>query len=382
MTLQTSPFIVPMIPACAPSVMGLAAASVGSLASITFNGAGDKIAMVFQAYSTTPPDSIDWHIGTVTTAGTTGVIEATLETLATDGTPSGTLVTNSATGTTGGTISTTGYKSVSGMAGTASLVVGTQYALVLTAGAGWDRTITMAYSLGANSGLSMPYALTKDSAGAWTKAPTTNWGYLWGCRDSSGNRMYIPGLAGAYSTASAAQTFSDATNPDERGNRFSLPFPAKMIGLWVAYTGGSAPGANDNFSVSAYSDIAGAVTQLATVAIDGDAQGGNWPHLVLFPSTISLAANTVYGIALKATGTDSASLFRWDFNANADLGFFMGIDFYSITRDGGSGAPTGGGNTFTTDSAKVYSVFPVFSAFDDGAGGGGGLAANPMRGFT
>jgi hypothetical protein len=121
------------------------------------------------------------------------------------------------------------------------------------------------------------------------------------------------------------------------------------------------------------------VTQLDTVAIDGDAQGGAVPHLVLFTSAISLSANTVYGIALKATGSDSANMFRWDFNANADLGCFAGTSFYSITRDGGSGAPTGGGNTFTTDDAKVYSIFPVLSAFDDGAGGGTTIAGTPMR---
>lgn len=381
MTIQASPFIVPMIPACSPAVMGGPVTAAGSVVSIIFNGASDKIAMVFQAYSTTPPDSIDWHIGTVTTAGTTGDIEATLETLAADGTPSGTPVTNSATGTA--TISTTGYKSISGMAGTASLTVGTQYALVLTAGTGWDRSITMAYSIGINAALSMPYALTKDSAGAWSaKLVGTNWGFLWGCRDSGGTRMYIPGLAGPMSTASTFQSFSNATNPDERGNRFSLPFPATLVGVWLAYTGGSTPGANDNFSVSAYSDIAGAVTQLATQPIDGDAQGGSAPHLVLFPSAVSLSANTVYGIAFKATGSDSAQVFRWDYNANDDLACFMGINFYSITRDGGSGAPTGGGNTFTSDSAKVYAVFPVFAGFDDGAGGGGGLAANPIRGFV
>src|SRR5688572_1301543 len=70
--------------------------TLGSDGTFTFNGADDKMAFVFQATSTTPPDTIKFRCATY---ASTGTIDATIETVdATTGFPSGTPVTNSATG--------------------------------------------------------------------------------------------------------------------------------------------------------------------------------------------------------------------------------------------------------------------------------------------
>lgn len=379
MAAQTAPIPLPMLPPCG---MGFAqnGSSVGTNTTIAFNGAGDKVAWVFQAQSTTPPDQVSFHIGTVTTAGTAGDIEATLETLDTSGLPSGTPVTSSATGTS--TISTTGYKNITGMAGTASLTVGAMYAVVLAAGSGWDRNITMTVGIGNAPGLSNPYALTKDSAGAWTKQTAQGAGFCVGLRNSSGTRLQLPGLVGAANvTNSVVQSFSNSTNPDERGNRFTLPFPATLIGVAV---GGTAAGGgtttNDDGAVSVYSSPTSTPSQLETLNIEGEIQGSGMAHIYYFDTAVALSANTEYCIAYKAKGTESYSMMMWEYEANADLAWMLGTGFYSMTRDGGNPGPDNPGNNFTAGDNKVYAIFPIFSAFDDGTGSGGTtIAGTPMR---
>ncbi len=339
--------------------------AVGSDLNFTFNAAGDKIGFVFQAWSTTPPDIVAFHCDTVTTAGTTGAMDCTLETVATNGTgaPTGTAVTNS--GTASVTFSTTGVKTASGLQGTASLTVGTLYAIVLTAGSGWNRTLTVKIATGSSQGATaIPYHLTKDVAGSWTRTAGQNLGYSLGLADSGGAYQYFPGFGGAYSAA-GYQAYADATNPDERGNRFSLPVPVTCVGAILEMVTGSAPGANDDFSVSLYSDHTGTPSQLTTVAIDGGSQGAATSTIILFPSPQNLTANTVYALAIRATGTDSINHVRWDFLANAHLGSFLGTGFYSTTRNNGSGA-------FTDTNTSVYGIFPLFSKLDDGVGGSGG----------
>lgn len=345
--------------------------AVGSNANFTFNAAGDKIAFVFQAPSATVPDIVAFRCDTVTTAGTAGAVDCTLETLDTAGLPSGTPVTGSATASV--TFSTVGVKTASGLSGTATVTQGTQYAIVLTAGAGWDRALTLLVSTGESQGaLGMPYNLTKDTAGAWTKRIVgPNLGWCIGLAAAGGTYLHIPGLGGAYSDASL-QAFNDATNPDERGNRFSLPFPATIYGALVMSTWGSAPGANDNFSLSIYTSHTSATpTQAETIAIDGDAQVQGLSHVILFDTGVDIAANTVFALAIKAAGTEDANMVRWTYASNAHLASHLGTNVYSTTRNNATGA-------FTDNSTMVYGIYPLISKLDDGAGGGVTIAGTPM----
>lgn len=343
-----------------PTLLGTGlTTSIGSQNTFTFDGASDGLAIVFQAQTTTCPDLVSFVVNTVTAAGTTGTIDATVQTLDSSGLPSGTPVTNSATGSA--TITTTGVKTISGMVGTATLTVGEFYAVVIQAGAGWDRTLTINTSMSSNVQQGFPYLCSKNGAAAWGKNNTGTVGWQMGIADSGGNYMYVPGFCGAATVA--LQAFSNSTNPDERGNRFVLNAPATCIGVQVWMAGG--PGANDNHSIYLYSGHTGTPTTLASKVIDGDNQVSGAGHTYLFDAAVDLAAGTTYAIALKADGTETASIPLYDYSSNAHLGGFFGTSFYSTTRNNGSGA-------FTDDDAKVYAIFPIFSKFDDATGGGGG----------
>jgi hypothetical protein len=349
----------PMQPVLVSPGLYAATNTFGTNVTFTFNAADDKIAMIFVAGEDVP-DLVSFLITGYTSTGT---IDATLETLAVDGTPSGTPVTNSATVSV--SVSSTGVKSTAaGMAGTAVLTVGDLYAIVLTATAGFGGTFVCTYAV-STVGYGSPYLATKDSAGSWTKAAVGNAGMLIGAKNAAGNYFRIAGAAGPVSAAPAYQAYSSSTNPDERGNRFVPDVPCTCYGALVVVSGGSSPGDNDDFDVLLYSAPTTAISQLETKSFDGDANVANAMHFVIFDSPQDLTAGTEYGITVRATGSETQSVPRWDFTANGDLRAHMGVDFYSITRNDATGNATG-------VSTQVYGVYPLFSKFDDGAGGGGG----------
>ena len=72
----------------------------GSAVMFAFNGAGDKVAILFIATSTTPPDLLSFYNSTAGGAGTTGTWDATLENV-TAGVPSG-AVTRTVSASKGG----------------------------------------------------------------------------------------------------------------------------------------------------------------------------------------------------------------------------------------------------------------------------------------
>ena len=349
---------------------GVQNSSYGSAAQFTFNAADDAIAMIFQSPGTTVPDQISFWVNGVSVAGTTGDIEATLETVSTSR-PTGTPVTNSATGTS--TISTTGVKTITGMDGTATVVRGTTYAVVLTAGAGWDRTLTIAYSFGTSQGnLGKPHIATSDAGAAFTYAYATNSGFNFGIADASGVFIKVPGFIGA-STVTGYESFSNASTPDERGNRFVLPFKAVCCGVTVGFNQGSVPGANDDYSVRLYSDHTGTPVTEASSTLEGEGPnaGRQW---IFFDNEVTLTAGTIYAVTLKSDGSDSVQLAQSTYDATAQIGSNAGLNCYSTTRNNSTGA-------CTDSNVKVYSVFPFFSQLDDGAGGGSASGVrNPLRG--
>lgn len=342
-----------------PFLGGYPGTGTGSNSTFTFNAAGDKIAILFIAQSSTVPDLVSFYINSVTTAGTNGNIEATLQNVTT-GDPSG-AVTNSATGT--GAISTTGAKTIAGMSGTATIAAGTTYAIMLEAGAGWDRNLAIRLVTGINCAISFPAVKTKDTAGAWTRFTTNNSGWCFGLADSGGTYMQMCGLLGAYDAA--VQAYGSGTNPDERGNRFVLDTPMTCIGARVFWSGGSAPGANDDVAVKLLSSHTSSPTTEKTVTLEGEVYGGELYHDIFFGSGFDCAAGTTYAITMEALGTDTQSIVRWDWPSNAHLAGIMGSSFYATTRNNL-------GNC-TDDDNSMYAIFPIFSHVDDGSGAGGGL---------
>ncbi len=372
MALQTLPAPIVWMPPQVGAQVG-STTSVGSAAGLAINGADDKVAFIFEALAATCPDAVEFYVSAYTSTGT---IDCTIETVDTSGFPSGTAVSGSGTATK--SVTGTGRQlSGTGIAGSASLTAGTLYALVLTAASGFGGSFTIAHSFGTGGLGGLPYALTKDSAGAWTRATGSSTGYLIGAQDSGGAYLYLSGVVGA--GVPSYQTFSNSTDPDERGNQIVLPFACKIGGALVLHYGGSVPAAADACTVKLLSSVGNGdtPTEEVTFVNNGYDQGLSAGHFYRFTTDYTITINTAFGLTIKADSTDNMSLVRWDFTSNDALTAFLGTNFHAITRNSG-GTVT---NT-STQQAQVYGVFPVITALDDGAGGGGGgLAANPMRGF-
>lgn len=352
-----------------------AGTSLGSAQIFTFNGAGDQLAFLFQSQSATPPDQAAFYVSSITTGGS---LECTLQTVDTStGAPSGTLVSGSATATVA-VAAPTGAKTATGMAGTATLTPGAVYAIVIAAPSGFGGNFAATYGSGNGNGWGYPYMWTKDSAGAWTKNTVTgSGGYFIGLADSSGAALRYPGFLGA-ATSYALVSFSDATNPDERGNRFALPYDCAIGGAAVYLTNSIADAASH--ALSLYSGHTGAPVQLATSVFDGDITlGTSLYREYRFAAPVALTAGTAYALALKATGATAVNVQRFGYPSAAQAAALMGSTaFYSTSRDGGAGNPSGGGNAFVDDATAVYGVWPLISQISDGAGGaGGGLLRHP-----
>lgn len=352
-------------------IPGLVSGTIGSDATTAFTSAGLAIGVVFIATTTTMPDLVSFRVASVTTSGTTGNIEAEIQTIDTgSGNPTGTKVSGSNTGSA--TISTTGVKTISGMAGTASLVVGTAYAIVLTAGAGWDRSLTILQGTGTALGFGTPYLTTK-SGGTWSKSGNgTTFGMCFGLADGSGNYFAMPGITGAYTATTENAT--DAIATDERGNRFTLPFPTRCIGAAFYVSNGTAPTETSNYAISLWATHTGTPNQLATVDWPGYLGTSRTPRVLIFPTPVDLSANTVYALTLKACGSTNQWMIKYIYSSNAELAALMGMDFYSTTRNGGAGSPANPGNSFTDGNTVVYGIAPLLSAFDSGGGGSGGVS--------
>lgn len=346
--------------------------SVGSAATMTFNGAGDKIGFVWTATSTTVPDLAAFYVSSHTSTGT---IDCTIETVdATTGFPTGTLVTNSATASV--SVTGTGIKTAAGMAGTATISAGTEYALVLTATAGFAGTFNVQWAQGAGGNIGYPYLLTKDSGGAWTKQTTSNSGYFLGMADTGGTYIQTDMLSGPVSSF-AYQGVTDSTNPDERGNRFVPTVPCTCYGAWVGLGLATTPDDTHSYALSLYSSHTATPVQMATDVFDGNIQATSTVRYLPFTSPQALSAGVTYAIAIKPTSSGGVQFLRAQLGANARLQTLTGTTtMYSTTRDGGAGAPSGGGNNFSDTNTDIYLILPVLSKYDDGAGGSG--AGSPI----
>jgi hypothetical protein len=175
-------------------------------------------------------------------------------------------------------------------------------------------------------------------------------------------------LDGSFS-ASAISSITYASNTagsDEYCMEFSLPFPCKVDGAFV-FCQSSAAGSD--LSVILY-DGTTAMTG-GTVAVDGNtfnASASGRKLDVTFDQEIALSANTTYRLALRPDTTSSVVLYYFDVaNAAHFQAHSLGTSAVINSRlDGGAWGSA-------TTTRRPYMGLS-FSAFDDGAGGGGGFA--------
>jgi len=167
-------------------------------------------------------------------------------------------------------------------------------------------------------------------------------------------------------------SYNTGSSPDRYGSRFSIPFPATMSGVMVYCD----PDVDANILIY---DSDG-VTVLQTIVIDKDVRGSTnvGPLYIPLTTPINLSKDTYYRIVLTSSGVTNIGLQYYFGNNTAsyyisDLYNFIG----TIHGTKCSGTPANEAS-WTQDTAKIYQVIPCFSAFDDGAGaGGGGLLTHP-----
>lgn len=172
------------------------------------------------------------------------------------------------------------------------------------------------------------------------------------------------------STTTAIEAYADATNPDERGVTFQVPFDCKADAFWFF---GGASAATGDMEAQVYATPAGTPASVLAggtpITILGEQLGNasNERKIVIpFASEISLSRNTDYCAALKATAAGNVRLQSFGLGDTSHRVFFPGgTTVAKATRNGGSGA-------FTPESPAVtmYQMGVRISQIPDGAAGG------------
>jgi hypothetical protein len=293
------------------------------------------------------------RFGTVTTGAT---LDVRLETIGSDGNPSGTLV---------GTTTNASLVLASSdddkwipvtLTAAAAVTRGDHIAAVVVNPSSSAGTFNLPGASDDPAGGESPNYGVNKSGGSWlTKlvvAPSILFEYSDGFACAPGFVMVAVFNSTAFTSASAA---------DEIGNRFTLPFPARVGGAWFYGIGSS--GSNGDLVVYE------GTTAIATGTIKSVERAGLTAlYYVWFATPANLSANTVYRVVLKPGATGNATIYDWDLPVATDILDVLpgGKNCYGTSRvDAGSW-------TDDTDANKRYLIGVFLDAFDDGAGGSGG----------
>lgn len=153
--------------------------------------------------------------------------------------------------------------------------------------------------------------------------------------------------------------YDTADSPDERALRFQVPVPCRLTGAWARL---DMDGPMDLVLYDAASSV------LTSISLDPDyrvsANGFNSGR-IMFPSSIDLAANTTYRLALKPTdGAATVILYYFTVSANELLQAVPGgVEWYSSSRT------DAGAWTDVTTERPLIGLY--FDAFDNGVVAGG-----------
>lgn len=320
----------------------------GGNSTSVLDAANEKYAIIMQAPKAGTIDKFMFRTGTVTTGET---LDVRVETVAADGSPSGSLW---AANTNAAVVVANADDNVAKEATfTAGAVVakGDWFAIVLAMPGVTSGNMQITRSI--NSGfMSAPYAM--HFTASWARL--TSWPY--GAVHYTDGWASIPGL---FTAGGGTGAFASSTNPDERGNKITVPFACKVSGIWKADT------TNDgDYTLKVY-DSANNV--LSDINIDGNfhADANSPPMYLWLDNELTLAAGDVVRVTLLATTATNVGI--------ADISCPSGL----------AAALPGGGNVVGTtrndagawtDTAETnYLLGLIISALDDGAGGSAGGGA-------
>lgn len=189
--------------------------------------------------------------------------------------------------------------------------------------------------------------------------------------------------SGFFNTLTTRNFDSGTGTADEYGNTFVFPYEITVCGVQARFRVNVVTGASCNFIL--YTDPLGTPVAAESYNVDQQFQLGNTTaasdglHTIIFDTPVTIAANTKFALTIQPTDTNSDIEFiEHDFTSFSAAGkavYPFNSTVKKATRLDATGALT------ETDNV-VEPIWPLLSAVDITTGGGGGLAANPIRGFV
>lgn len=336
-----------------------------SAANILLDANGEKAGTVFRPPKAGTFDTVYFRTGTVTIGDTLDIRMETVD--ATTGDPSGTLWATNTNNTQA--VAATDDNTWFPVTLTAGAVItdpSVPIALVIVNGTLGNLNIAAGSPLGNCLADTRPVTNYGDNfqGGAWAKISQP---LQMAARYSDTSHVPIPGISPYVSGLNT--NFNSATNPNERGNRFVMPFTARCVGVWF-YVSKVA----NNPTLRLY-DGGGAsdLTVLESAVVDLDTTSGDGYITALFDTSVTLTAGNVYRVAIApdagaVIAPREASVVSTTL-ADAAIG---GVSTYKSTRNGGN---------WTDTATARYNAGPVIDAIDL-SGGGVGAGRSMPRGMV
>ena len=322
--------------------------------STTLNDADDKTGFLISIPRSGTLNKIWFRTATVTTGDT---IRVSFQDLAATGYPDGTadqyrLVTiasvDDSTWFTTGSITSDGSDSGTKRTVTAGQTLGIVFDYATyTAG-------NMTIALGRNHTNSYSFIGTNGAINYETSWAASTISSMCIALEYTDGVFYTPGCMPAVGTSFGV---SSSTSPDEYANIFSLPYPTTIWGLGITCNVLSLR----PFDVVLYSSDGSTV--LATGSFGSMANNAG-PVVAPIPFTTpyTLSAGTSYYASFRPSGTTSNNIYKNTFPSTVVMGATpFGSSCYGASRtDAGA---------WTTTPLVQYSIFPIFTGFEDSAGG-------------
>jgi hypothetical protein len=334
--------------------------------SILLDAATEKAAFIFPISKAGDLHSVGFRFGTVTQAPVNG-LKVSFQDVDATGAPDGTIdqyriVTSGIVSNAWLDVGSTGPMTTDGTDGGVKRTVARMDYLAMVVefanfSAGDSLNISAIVTPGSGTG-----DLTSNCYGAQYTASWVRNGFWLPCmalKYSDGSYPFHPGLF-PFKALDTATNYSNTTTLRERALYFKLPFPAKAEHGWVAT------------SVTATRDMIlyEGTTQIAACSMPALSAAPRAAAYFTFASQEALTLNTVYRLSLKPTSAGYIQAVVAEVQDAAMLGHLEGgTDFYLSERD------NTGAWTETTTKRPMIGI--GLSAFDDGAGGAGGLLVHP-----
>jgi len=195
--------------------------------SYTLDADGEKLAFIMHAPKTGTISKVCFRTGTVTTGAT---VDVRLETVdATTGDPTGTLLGTNSNGAQVIADANDNVFFTTALTTGVAVTKGDLMAVVIVVPTGANLALVDLADDSGSSGPIFPYS-TQFAAAAWTKSATGS-GIICALEYNDGSYAYQPLMWPL--SATQTDTFNNSSSPDERGNKLSLPFPARVTGFWV-----------------------------------------------------------------------------------------------------------------------------------------------------